>query len=173
MTIFLTGLSGSGKSTIANALASKLREVQDREVTLLDGDVIRNHLTSELGFSKEHRDLNVSRVGYVASEITKHGGIAICSMIAPYREARAKARDLVEQHGVFFEVYVSTPIAVCEQRDVKGLYKKARKGIITGFTGVDDPYEEPKEAELVLDAGELKPEECVAAILKTIDGAVS
>jgi sulfate adenylyltransferase len=168
VTIFLTGLSGSGKSTIANALASKLREVQDREVTLLDGDVIRNHLTSELGFSKEHRDLNVSRVGYVASEITKHGGIAICSMIAPYREARAKARDLVEQHGSFFEVYVSTPIAVCEQRDVKGLYKKARKGLIKGFTGVDDPYEEPEEAELVLDAGELSPEKCVERILEQL-----
>jgi sulfate adenylyltransferase len=135
---------------------------------LLDGDVIRNHLTSELGFSKEHRDLNVSRVGYVASEITKHGGIAICSMIAPYREARAKARDLVEQHGSFFEVYVSTPIAVCEQRDVKGLYKKARKGLIKGFTGVDDPYEEPEEAELVLDAGELSPEKCVERILEQL-----
>lgn len=165
ITIFLTGLSGSGKSTIAGALTSKLREVQDREVTLLDGDVIRNHLTNELGFSKEHRDLNVSRVGYVASEITKHGGIAVCSMIAPYAQARAKARDLVEQHGRFVEIYVSTPIEVCEKRDVKGLYEKARKGLIKGLTGVDDPYEAPTAANLVFDTTTCNPEECVVKIL--------
>jgi sulfate adenylyltransferase len=168
LTIFLTGLSGSGKSTIASALSSKLREVQDREVTLLDGDVIRNHLTSELGFSKEHRDLNVSRVGYVASEITKHGGIAVCSMIAPYQGARDQARDLVEQHGRFVEVYVSTPVEVCETRDVKGLYKKARAGVITGFTGVDDPYEVPEQPEVTLDTSELSPDVCVAKILEAL-----
>ena len=144
VTIFFTGLSGSGKSTLANVLSTKLLEIQDREVTLLDGDVIRNHLTSELGFSKEHRDLNVQRVGYVASEITKHGGIAICSLIAPYAQARAKARELVERQGSFVEVYVATPLEVCEQRDVKGLYEKARKGLIKGFTGIDDPYEKPQ-----------------------------
>ena len=158
VTIFFTGLSGSGKSTVANILASKLLELQDREVTLLDGDVIRNHLTSELGFSKEHRDLNVQRVGYVASEITKHGGIAVCSLIAPYAQAREKARELVERQGTFVEVYISTPLEVCEERDVKGLYEKARKGLIKGFTGIDDPYEEPQGAELVIDTGTDSPE---------------
>jgi sulfate adenylyltransferase len=154
VTVFLTGLSGSGKSTIANMLSSKLLEIQDREVTLLDGDVIRNHLTSELGFSKEHRDLNVARVGYVASEITKHGGIAICAMIAPYGEARGKARELVEQYGTFVEVHVATPLEVCEQRDVKGLYQKARQGILKQFTGISDPYEIPTHAELIVDTSE-------------------
>ena len=154
VTLFFTGLSGSGKSTVANIVASKLLEIQDREITLLDGDVIRNHLTSELGFSKEHRDLNVQRVGYVASEITKHGGIAVCSLIAPYRQARDKARELVEAQGSFVEVYVATPLEVCEERDVKGLYEKARKGIIKGFTGIDDPYESPEHAELVIDTTE-------------------
>jgi len=154
VTIFLTGLSGSGKSTMASIVATKLLEIQDREVTLLDGDVIRNHLTSELGFSKAHRDLNVQRVGYVASEITKHGGIAVCSLIAPYAQARGKARELVEERGTFVEVHVSTPLAVCEERDVKGLYQKAREGLITGFTGIDDPYEEPTTAELVIDTSE-------------------
>ncbi len=146
------------RTVLKNILASKLLEIQDREVTLLDGDVIRNHLTSELGFSKEHRDLNVQRVGYVASEITKHGGIAICSLIAPYTQARDKARELVQQHGTFLEVHVSTPLAVCEERDVKGLYDKARKGIIKGFTGIDDPYEVPEHAELRLDTSEGEPE---------------
>lgn len=158
VTIFFTGLSGSGKSTVANIVATKLLEVQDREVTLLDGDVIRNHLTSELGFSKEHRDLNVQRVGYVASEITKHGGIAICSLIAPYEQARAKARELVEERGSFVEVYVSTPIEVCEERDVKGLYQKARAGIIKGFTGIDDPYEEPARPEINMDTSKAEAE---------------
>ena len=151
VTVFFTGLSGSGKSTIASIVASKLRELQDREITLLDGDVIRNHLTSELGFSKEHRDLNVQRVGYVASEITKHGGIAICALIAPYAQARAKARTIVEEYGTYVEVHVSTPLEVCEARDVKGLYQKARQGIIKGFTGIDDPYEVPEKPELVID----------------------
>lgn len=158
VTIFFTGLSGSGKSTVANILASKLLELQDKEVTLLDGDVIRNHLTSELGFSKEHRDLNVQRVGYVASEITKHGGIAVCSLIAPYAQARAKARELVERQGSYVEVHVATPLDVCEKRDVKGLYEKARKGLITGFTGIDDPYEEPVNAELRIDTSDDDPE---------------
>lgn len=171
VTVFLTGLSGSGKSTLANILSTKLLEIQDREVTLLDGDVIRNHLTSELGFSKEHRDLNVQRVGYVASEITKHGGVAICSLIAPYTQARAKARELVERHGTFVEVHVATPLAVCESRDVKGLYEKARKGIIKGFTGIDDPYEAPTEAELVIDTSTGTPEEHVAEVIKFLETA--
>lgn len=164
-TIFLTGLSGSGKSTVAHVLAARLREAQDREITLLDGDVIRNHLTSELGFSKEHRDLNVQRVGYVASEITKHGGIAICSLIAPYQQARAKARELVEQHGSFVEVHVATPLSVCEARDVKGLYEKARAGLLTGFTGIDDPYEAPAEAECVVDTSYTSPAAVAEEIL--------
>jgi sulfate adenylyltransferase len=168
VTVFLTGLSGSGKSTIANMLSSKLLEIQDREVTLLDGDVIRNHLTSELGFSKEHRDLNVARVGYVASEITKHGGIAICAMIAPYGEARGKARELVEQYGTFVEVHVATPLEVCEQRDVKGLYQKARQGILKQFTGISDPYEVPAHAELTVDTSEGTPESHVEAIIELL-----
>lgn len=168
VTVFFTGLSGSGKSTIANMLSSKLREVQDRKITLLDGDVIRNHLTSELGFSKEHRDLNVQRVGYVASEITKHGGMAVCSMIAPYAKARRQVRDQIEQQGKFIEVFVSTPLEVCEDRDVKGLYKKARQGIIKGFTGIDDPYEEPENAELVIKTVETKPEEAVEIIIEKL-----
>ena len=169
VTVFFTGLSGSGKSTVANIVASKLLELQDREVTLLDGDVIRNHLTSELGFSKEHRDLNVQRVGFVASEITKHGGIAICSLIAPYSHARGLARELVEQHGSYVEVHVATPIAVCEARDVKGLYEKARKGLIKGFTGVDDPYEEPTEAELVIDTSAGTPEAHAQSVLDYLE----
>lgn len=166
LTVFFTGLSGSGKSTIANMLASKLLEVQDRAVTLLDGDVIRNQLTSELGFSKEHRDLNVQRVGYVASEITKHGGIAICSLIAPYEKARAGVREMVGQYGTFIEVHVATPLAVCEKRDVKGLYDKARKGLIKGFTGIDDPYEEPKQPEVRIDTTEVTPDEAVEMVLQ-------
>jgi len=165
VTVFLTGLSGSGKSTIASILSSKLLEIQDREITLLDGDVIRNHLTSELGFSKEHRDLNVQRVGYVASEITKHGGIAVCALIAPYIQARDKARELVEQYGTFVEVHVSTPLAVCEARDVKGLYQKARQGILKQFTGISDPYEVPLNPELTVDTSQGTPEEHAETVL--------
>lgn len=166
VTVFFTGLSGSGKSTIAKILSTKLLEIQDKEVTLLDGDVIRNHLTSELGFSKEHRDLNVQRVGYVASEITKHGGIAICALIAPYAQARDKARELVEQYGTFVEIHISTPLEVCEARDVKGLYQKARAGIIKQFTGIDDPYEVPIAPELVIDTSESKPEKHAQKVIE-------
>lgn len=157
VTLFFTGLSGSGKTAISSVLASKLLEIQDREVTLLDGDVVRSNLSSELTHSKEHRDINVARIGYVASEITKHGGIALCAQIAPYTQARAKARELVESHGTFVEIHVSTPLEVCEARDVKGLYKKARAGILTQFTGISDPYEAPSEAELIVDAAEADP----------------
>jgi sulfate adenylyltransferase len=169
VTVFFTGLSGSGKSTIAQILSSRLLEIQDREITLLDGDVIRNHLTSELGFSKEHRDLNVQRVGYVASEITKHGGIAVCALIAPYAQARSKARELVEQYGTFVEIHVSTPLEVCEERDVKGLYQKARQGIIKQFTGISDPYEAPVNPELVIDTSGGSAEGHVETIVKYLE----
>lgn len=151
VTIFFTGLSGAGKSTIANALMLRLLEISHRTITVLDGDKVRKNLSSELGFSREHRDLNILRIGYVASEITKHGGIAICAPIAPYRETRRKVRQLISSEGGFFEVYVATPITVCESRDRKGLYAKARAGIIKEFTGVSDPYEAPEQAELVID----------------------
>lgn len=151
LTVFFTGLSGSGKSTIANALMVKLLEIGGRPVTLLDGDLVRKHLSSELGFSKEHRDLNIRRIGYVASEITKNGGIAICAPIAPYAATRRDVRHMMEPVGGFFEVYVSTAIEICEQRDRKGLYAKARAGILKEFTGISDPYEAPEKPELVLD----------------------
>jgi len=157
-TVFFTGLSGSGKSTIANALLVKLLESGGRNVTLLDGDVVRQNLSSELGFSKEHRDLNIQRIGYVASEITKNGGIAICAPIAPYTSTRRIVRDMIEAEGGFVEVHVATPIEVCEQRDRKGLYAKARAGIIKEFTGISDPYEEPENPELRIDTVGLHPD---------------
>lgn len=157
-TVFFTGLSGSGKSTVANALMVKLMELGGRQVTLLDGDVIRKHLSSELGFSKEHRDLNILRIGYVASEITKNGGIAICAPIAPYSATRRAVREMIEPIGGFVETHVATPIEVCENRDRKGLYAKARAGIIKGFTGIDDPYEAPVDPEMRVDTTELSPD---------------
>ncbi|MTH76222.1 bifunctional sulfate adenylyltransferase/adenylylsulfate kinase [Paracoccus aestuariivivens] len=147
-TVFFTGLSGSGKSTIANALMVKLMEMGGRPVTLLDGDVVRKHLSSELGFSKEHRDINIRRIGYVASEITKNGGIAICAPIAPYAATRRAVRDMVEDYGAFIEVHVATSVEECERRDRKGLYALARAGKITEFTGISDPYEAPQNPEL-------------------------
>ena len=152
-TVFFTGLSGSGKSTIANAIMVKLMEMGGRPVTLLDGDVVRKHLSSELGFSKEHRDINIRRIGYVASEITKNGGIAICAPIAPYTATRRAVREMVEAYGAFVEVHVATSIEECERRDRKGLYKLAREGKIKEFTGISDPYEEPTTAELVVNTG--------------------
>jgi sulfate adenylyltransferase len=149
-TVFFTGLSGSGKSTIANALMVKLMEMGGRPVTLLDGDVVRKHLSSELGFSKEHRDINIRRIGYVASEITKNGGIAICAPIAPYTATRRAVREMIEAFGAFIEVHVATSIEECERRDRKGLYKLAREGKIKEFTGISDPYEAPTNAELVV-----------------------
>ena len=157
-TVFFTGLSGSGKSTVANALMVKLMEMGGRPVTLLDGDLVRKHLSSELGFSKEHRDLNIQRIGYVASEITKNGGIAICAPIAPYAATRKIVREMIEPLGGFIEIHVATPIEVCEARDRKGLYAKARAGILKGFTGIDDPYEAPEKPELRLDTAELTPD---------------
>jgi sulfate adenylyltransferase len=157
-TVFFTGLSGSGKSTIANALLVKLLESGGRQVSLLDGDHVRKHLSSELGFTKEHRDLNIQRIGYVASEITKNGGIAICAPIAPYTSTRRRVREMIEAGGGFLEVHVATSLEVCEQRDRKGLYEKARAGIIKEFTGISDPYEEPENPELRIDTVGLSPE---------------
>ena len=167
-TIFFTGLSGAGKSTIANALLIKLMELTDRSVTLLDGDHVRKNLSSELGFSKEHRDLNILRIGYVASEITKHGGIAICAPIAPYRITRRKVREMVSEVGAFIEVYVSTSLEVCEHRDRKGLYQKARQGIIKEFTGISDPYEIPEHAEIVINTAEHSIEQEVMMIVNKL-----
>ncbi len=165
VTIFFTGLSGSGKSTIANVLLTKFLETGGRPVTLLDGDLVRKHLSSELGFSKEHRDINIRRIGYVASEITKNGGIAICAPIAPYDATRKHVREMIEPFGGFILVHISTSVDVCEQRDRKGLYAKARAGILKEFTGISDPYEEPKDAEVVLNTSELTPEEAAQEII--------
>lgn len=153
--LFFTGLSGSGKSTLAQAVLARLLETGSRPVTMLDGDEVRRHLSKGLGFSREDRDANVTRIGYVASEVVRHGGIAICAPIAPYAHARAEARKLVEAHGHFVEVYVSTPLDVCESRDRKGLYSAARAGKIKGFTGIDDPYEVPAVPELRVDASQV------------------
>jgi sulfate adenylyltransferase len=168
-TVFFTGLSGSGKSTIANALMIKLLEDGTRPVTLLDGDIVRKNLSSELTFSKEHRDLNIQRIGFVASEITKNRGIAICAPIAPYAQTRRLVRQMIDRCGGFIEVYVATPLEVCEQRDRKGLYAKARAGIIKGFTGIDDPYEEPEHAEIVIDTQELSADLAAHRILITLE----
>jgi len=164
-TVFFTGLSGSGKSTIANALVTKFLEMGGRPVTLLDGDLVRKHLSSELGFSKEHRDINIRRIGYVASEITKNGGIAICAPIAPYEATRKAVREAIEPVGGFLLVHVATPVEVCEQRDRKGLYAKARAGILKEFTGISDPYEVPANAEVVINTDELSPEEAAQQII--------
>ena len=164
-TIFFTGLSGSGKSTIANVLLVKFLEMGGRPVTLLDGDLVRKNLSSELGFSKEHRDLNIKRIGYVASEITKNGGLAICAPIAPYDSVRKDVRAMIQPVGGFLLVHVATPIVVCEERDRKGLYAKARAGIIKEFTGISDPYEEPADADLVIDTTQFTAEEAAQQIL--------
>jgi len=165
VTIFFTGLSGSGKSTVANVLLTKFLEMGGRPVTILDGDLVRKHLSSELGFSKEHRDINIRRIGYVASEITKNGGIAICAPIAPYDSVRKQVRSMIEPHGGFILVHMATPLEICEQRDRKGLYAKARAGIVKEFTGISDPYEAPSDAEVVIDTGELSAEESAQEII--------
>ena len=168
-TVFFTGLSGSGKSTIANALMVKLMEMGGRTVTLLDGDLVRKNLSSELGFSREHRDLNILRIGYVASEVTKHGGIAICAPIAPYSKTRAANRQEISKVGGFIEVHIATPVEVCEQRDRKGLYAKARAGIIKEFTGISDPYEAPEAAEVVIDTTDCSPDEASQMIILKLE----
>jgi sulfate adenylyltransferase len=172
--VFFTGLSGAGKSTIANVLLARLEERGPRQVTILDGDLVRKHLSSELGFSREHRDLNVTRIGYVASEIARHGGAAICAPIAPYAAARRASRELVREavgEGAFVEVHVATPLEVCEGRDRKGLYAKARAGLVRGFTGIDDPYEVPEAPELVIDATEESAEAAAERILGHLESA--
>jgi len=164
-TVFFTGLSSSGKSTIANILRAKLMEIGTRPVTLLDGDIVRTNLSNELGFSKEHRDINIRRIGFVASEITKNRGIAICAPIAPYERIRRENRELISGVGAYIEVFVSTPLEVCEKRDRKGLYAKARAGLVKGVTGVDDPYEVPKSPELAIDTTRVSAEEAAQYIL--------
>jgi len=143
----------------------KLLEVGGRPVTLLDGDIVRKNLSSELGFSKEHRDLNICRIGFVASEITKNGGIALCAPIAPYDNVRKQVKRMIEAVGGFILIHVATPLEVCEQRDRKGLYAKARAGVIKEFTGISDPYEQPTDAELTIDTTTMSPEECVQQII--------
>ncbi len=169
VTVFLTGLSGAGKSTIADALIAEL-EAEGRPVTVLDGDVVRTHLSSELSFSKEHRDLNIRRIGFVAGEVVKHGGTVVVAAIAPFEAARQEARALVEEHGRFLLVHLSTPLEVCEQRDVKGLYARARAGEIPQFTGISDPYEPPAAAELTIDTSVTPLAESVARIRAAMDG---
>lgn len=164
-TVFFTGLSGSGKSTLAQILQAKFLEIGGRLVTLLDGDLVRKHLSSELGFSKEHRDLNIRRIGFVATQITKNGGIALCAPIAPYESVRQEVRAMIEPWGGFVLVYLATPLEVCEQRDRKGLYAKARAGVIKEFTGISDPYEPPEAADVVIDTSDLTPEEASQEIL--------
>lgn len=168
-TVFFTGLSGSGKSTIANALMVKLMEMGGRPVTLLDGDVVRKHLSSELGFSKEHRDINIKRIGYVASEITKNGGIAICAPIAPYTATRRAVREMIEAYGAFVEVHVATSIDECERRDRKGLYKLAREGKIKEFTGISDPYEAPEKPELRVETEGTEVDHCAHQVILKLE----
>jgi len=168
-TVFFTGFSGSGKSTIANALMVKLMEMGGRPTTLLDGDVVRKHLSSELGFSKEHRDINIRRIGYVASEITKNGGIAICAPIAPYAATRAQVREMIEAYGAFVEVHVATSLEECERRDRKGLYKLAREGKIKEFTGISDPYDVPEHPELRLETEGTDVDYCAQQVLLKLE----
>ncbi|HQS98815.1 MAG: adenylyl-sulfate kinase [Hydrogenophilales bacterium 16-64-46] len=168
-TVFFTGLSGAGKSTIARALAARLMEMGGRSVTLLDGDIVRRNLSSELGFNKAHRDINVRRIGFVASEITKNRGIAVCAPIAPYRQTRRDVRAMIEAVGGFVEIHVATPIETCESRDRKGLYAKARAGLIPEFTGVSDPYEIPENPELSIDTTGLGIDEAVQRVLLKLE----
>lgn len=170
-TVFFTGLSGSGKSTVARAVVAQLAGT--RAITLLDGDVVRTHLSKGLGFSAEDRDVNIRRIGWVAAEVTKHAGLAVCAPIAPYDATRKWVRATVEAAGgpgSFLLVWISTPIEVCEQRDVKGLYAKARRGEITGFTGIDDPYEAPQDAELVIDTSQISLDDAVEKVLALLSG---
>jgi sulfate adenylyltransferase len=169
VTIFFTGLSGSGKSTIANALRVRLLEDGRRTVTLLDGDLVRTHLSSELGFSREHRSLNVRRIAFVAAEITRHGGLAICAPIAPNAAVRRDARAMVEAVGTFLLVHVSTPIEVCEARDPKGLYQRARAGTLPEFTGVSDPYEAPDDADVAIDTSRTTVADAVDGLMAALE----
>ena len=171
VTIFCTGLSGAGKSTIAKVLYARFMEMRSRPVTLLDGDIVRTNLSSELGFSKEHRDINVRRIGFVASEITKNRGIAICAPIAPYAATRRQIRELIESYGGVVDVHVGPPLDVCEIRDRKGLYAKARAGIIKDVTGIDDPYEPPENPEVFIDTSDMTPDETAQEVLLYLERA--
>jgi len=164
-TLFFTGLSGAGKSTISNAIRIALMEEGSRPVTLLDGDEVRTHLSSELGFTKEHRDLNIKRISWVAGQITKSRGVSIIAAIAPYRAPREYARKIISDYGGFIEVHVATPLEVCEKRDCKGLYAKARQGVIKQFTGISDPYEPPVNPEIVIDTSAVSCREAVNQIM--------
>lgn len=168
-TLFLTGLPSSGKSTLANGLALQLRELTDRKISILDGDIIRLHLSKGLGFSREDRETNITRVGFVAKEITKHGGVAICALVSPYLSARDEVRQMIDSVGGFIEIYVATPLAECEKRDRKGLYKKAREGVIKQFTGISDVYEAPTNAEIVVDTTGKASYEVIEIILNTLN----
>lgn len=165
LTVFFTGLSGAGKSTLASVLAERLIEADPRPVTLLDGDAVRKQMSTDLGFSKADRDTHVRRVGKAAAEISQQGGIAICALIAPYANTRDEVRRLAEAAGEFVLVYMATPLDVCEQRDAKGLYAKARAGLIQHFTGVSDPYEVPADADIVIDTSHVTPAQAAATIL--------
>ncbi len=170
--VWLTGLSGAGKSTIADALLLKMQE-RGRAVTVLDGDVVRTHLSKGLGFSRADRETNVLRIGFVAGEVVRHGGVALCAVISPYRASRDGVRAMVnsvaaDAAGAFVEVHVATPIEECEKRDVKGLYARARRGELTGFTGVDDPYEAPLRPEITIDTLNASPEACAEQILRCL-----
>jgi adenylyl-sulfate kinase len=167
-TLWFTGLSGSGKSTIAHVLGPALEE-RGHIVEYLDGDTVRTHLSKGLGFSKEDRDTNIERIGWVASRLTRHGAAVICAAISPYVETRNTARSMVEQFGPFVEVYVKASVEECARRDVKGLYEKAMRGEIKGFTGVDDPYEEPESPEVVVDTESQTPEESAQMIMDKLE----
>jgi sulfate adenylyltransferase len=168
LTVLLSGLSGSGKSTVARSLAVRLMERERRSVTLLDGDVVRHQLSKGLGFSRPDRITNVLRIGFVASEITKAGGIAVCCPIAPYDETRKQVRAMVEEQGAFVLVHVATPLEECERRDRKGLYAKARRGEIPEFTGISDPYEEPEDADVVIDTTGRSIDSCVDDVMSAL-----
>ena len=167
-TLWFTGLSGSGKTTIAHLVGPEL-DCRGLVVEYLDGDTVRTHLSRGLGFSKEDRDTHIERVGWVASRLTRQGGAVIAAAISPYEETRRKAREMVEEWGAFVEVYVAASVDECARRDVKGLYEKAFAGEITGFTGVDDPYEEPENPELVLNTEEHDPEESAQIVVARLE----
>lgn len=167
-TLWFTGLSGAGKTTIAELVRPEL-EARGRKVDWLDGDEVREHLCKGLGFSKEDRDINIDRIGWVASKLTRHGAAVIVSAISPYHDARRKAREMVEEHGTFVEVFVDASVEECARRDVKGLYEKAFRGEIKEFTGVSDPYEAPENAEIRIESEHEEPEESARRIVALLE----